>query len=46
MTASIGVAIIDAKISSIDNMMDLADLALYSSKKKGRNRIEFAEQNK
>jgi len=43
MTSSIGVAMIDSKISNVADMLALADGAVYLSKEKGRNHIEFAE---
>ncbi len=43
MTSSIGVAMIDSKTSSLEDMLDMADSALYVSKEKGRNNVEFAE---
>jgi len=42
MTASIGVELVDSKTSSVNEMMVIADKAVYVSKEKGRNRVEFA----
>jgi len=41
MTPSIGVAMISPEITSVSDLLALADIALYLSKEKGRNRIEF-----
>jgi len=43
MTSSIGVAIVDSKISSVNEMMAISDRAVYLSKEKGRNRVEIAK---
>jgi len=41
-TVSIGIAQLSAQDSGIDELMKRADIALYSAKKKGRNRVEIA----
>lgn len=42
MTSSIGVVMVSPEITSISDMLAQADEALYISKKKGRNRVEFS----
>ena len=41
-TVSIGIAQLSAQDGSIDELFHQADLALYSAKNKGRNRVEIA----
>ncbi|MBN1622222.1 MAG: diguanylate cyclase [Endomicrobiales bacterium] len=40
VTISIGVSGLNDKIENIDNLLELADKALYKAKNKGRNRVE------
>lgn len=40
-TASIGVTLFKGDLSSIDDLMKQADLAMYKSKEAGRNRLSF-----
>jgi len=42
MTSSIGVVMFSQEATSISELLALADEALYVSKKKGRNRVEFS----
>ena len=42
VTMSAGLAIVNQKIASVDEMIKLADTALYSAKENGRNRLECA----
>jgi len=41
MTSSIGVVMFSPEATSISELLALADDALYASKRKGRNRVEF-----
>ena len=41
MTSSIGVVMGNPKMTSVSDLLTLADEALYISKEKGRNRVEF-----
>lgn len=41
-----GVSIIPNQETSIENLFDLSDRALYQAKEKGRNRVEFYNQTK
>ena len=43
ITSSIGVSMVDSGTSSVNEMMAMADEAVYLSKKSGRNHIEFAD---
>jgi len=42
MTSSIGVAMVDSKILDVNEMIAMADSAVYRSKEKGKNHVEFA----
>ncbi|MDF1884305.1 diguanylate cyclase [Sulfurimonas sp. SAG-AH-194-C21] len=42
MTSSIGVVMVDSQVLNVNDMLAKADAALYTSKEKGRNCIEFA----
>lgn len=44
VTVSIGIAIVSRTIATPEKLIDEADKALYQAKKKGRNRIEIAEE--
>ena len=41
ITVSIGIAIAPTDAASLDNLMKCADMAMYKSKEKGKNRYEF-----
>jgi diguanylate cyclase (GGDEF)-like protein len=43
VTASIGVAVFPDQVSTLDRLERLADAALYTAKRQGRNRVELAE---
>ncbi|MBI1976321.1 MAG: sensor domain-containing diguanylate cyclase [Candidatus Omnitrophica bacterium] len=43
VTISIGVSALSPKMSSVEELIDQADRALYSAKTKGRNRVEVYE---
>ena len=45
VTASIGVAVFPDQVSTLDRLERLADAALYTAKRQGRNRIELAESS-
>jgi len=41
-TASLGVAVLDARDHTLDQLLNIADKALYQAKDEGRNRVEVA----
>lgn len=40
-TASIGVATVNSRVSGLENLLRMADMALYDAKSSGRNRVCF-----
>lgn len=45
VTASIGIALLPADVSSVDDILKHADAAMYVSKSKGRNRVSFYQSH-
>jgi diguanylate cyclase (GGDEF)-like protein len=43
MTSSIGVAMVDSSITTVNDMMAMADSAVYKAKETGRNSVVFTE---
>jgi diguanylate cyclase (GGDEF)-like protein/PAS domain S-box-containing protein len=45
ITASIGIALIDGKIMTIETLLERADIAMYQAKSGGRNAMRFFEKS-
>jgi len=44
-TASVGIATFPDDVSTVEDVVDKADLALYRSKQSGRNRVTFYDSS-